>query len=86
MIRFWNLSLILSLSFCIGCHHPKGQPNGGNKFVNPLFAGDYPDPSILRDGNDFYIVHSSFEYYPGLTIWHSTDLTNWLPICHALHQ
>lgn len=50
------------------------------QFTNPLFAGDYPDPSILVDGKDYYIVHSSFEYYPGLTIWHSTDLTNWQPI------
>ncbi|MEZ4641980.1 MAG: family 43 glycosylhydrolase [Chloroflexota bacterium] len=49
-------------------------------FVNPIFAGNYPDPSILRDGSDYYIVHSSFEYYPGLLIWHSTDLVNWTPL------
>jgi len=56
-----------------------------NTYSNPIFAGDYPDPSILRDGNDFYIVHSSFEYYPGLLIWHSTDLINWTPVANALH-
>ena len=55
-------------------------------FLNPVFAGDYPDPSILKDGDDFYMVHSSFEYYPGLTIWHSKDLINWTPVAHALHQ
>ena len=55
-------------------------------FVNPIFAGDYPDPSILRDGSDYYIVHSSFEYYPGLLIWHSTDLVNWTPVANALHK
>ena len=38
------------------------------KFLNPVFAGDYPDPSILRDGEEYYMVHSSFEYYPGLQI------------------
>ncbi|MDD4921262.1 MAG: family 43 glycosylhydrolase [Bacteroidales bacterium] len=55
-------------------------------FTNPIFAGDFPDPSILRDGEDFYIVHSSFVYYPGLLIWHSKDLINWKPVTHALHK
>ena len=55
-------------------------------FMNPVFSGDYPDPSIIRDGEDYYIVHSSFEYYPGLTIWHSTDLINWTPVTSALRE
>ncbi|HON51919.1 MAG TPA: family 43 glycosylhydrolase [Bacteroidales bacterium] len=49
-------------------------------YKNPIFAGDYPDPSILVDGNSYYVVHSSFEYYPGLTIWKSNDLLQWTPI------
>ncbi len=53
-------------------------------FTNPIFPGDYPDPSIIRDGNDYYVVHSTFEYNPGLLIWHSTDLVNWTPIANAL--
>ena len=55
-------------------------------YTNPVFAGDYPDPSILRDGDDYYMVHSSFEYYPGLLIWHSKDLINWNPVTNALHK
>lgn len=55
-------------------------------YMNPIFSGDYPDPSILRDGENFYLVHSSFEYYPGLLIWHSKDLINWKPVTHALHK
>ncbi|UII33080.1 family 43 glycosylhydrolase [Fulvivirga ulvae] len=55
-----------------------------DKFMNPVFSGDYPDPSILADGDDYYVVHSSFEYYPGLTIWHSKDLISWNPIKSAL--
>jgi xylan 1,4-beta-xylosidase len=55
-------------------------------YQNPIFAGDYPDPSILRDGSDYYIVHSSFDYYPGLLIWHSKDLINWKPVTHALYK
>jgi len=58
---------------------------GIDYYVNPIFAGDYPDPSILRDGDDYYIVHSAFEYYPGLLIWHSKDLINWTPVTNALH-
>jgi xylan 1,4-beta-xylosidase len=54
-------------------------------FMNPVMGGDYPDPSVLRVGNDYYLTHSSFNYYPGLLIWHSTDLIHWERICHALH-
>src|SRR5512133_212332 len=59
---------------------------GAAYFLNPIFAGDYPDPSILREGNDYYIVQSSFDYYPGLLIWHSKDLINWTPLTNALHK
>lgn len=59
---------------------------GSDYYINPIFAGDYPDPSILRVGDDYYMVHSSFEYYPGLLIWHSKDLVNWTPVTHALYK
>ena len=42
--------------------------NGQNTFTNPIITGGYPDPSICRVGDDFYIVNSSFEYFPGLPI------------------
>lgn len=63
------------------------MPNekGNGYYLNPIFAGDYADPSILRDGDTYYMVHSSFEYYPGLLIWQSKDLINWNPVTHALH-
>lgn len=64
----------------------QGDQSNEHSFQNPIFPGDYPDPSILREGNDYYIVHSSFEYYPGLLIWHSQDLLNWEPVTNALHQ
>ena len=56
------------------------------EFQNPLFAGDYADPSILRVGSDFYITHTSYRYAPGLVVWHSRDLVNWTPISHALND
>src|SRR6187431_2972733 len=59
--------------------------DGGNTtFLNPIIGGDYPDPTIMRDGKDYYMTHSAFDYVPGLTVWHSTDLVNWEPISYAL--
>ncbi len=51
-----------------------------------IFPGDYPDPSIVRDGKDFYITHSSFTYFPALLVWHSTDLIHWEPIARAVED
>ena len=55
-------------------------------FQNPLFAGDYADPSILRVGRDFYMTHTCYRYAPGLRVWHSHDLVNWLPLSSALDK
>ncbi len=57
-----------------------------NIFTNPILAGGYPDPSICRVGDDFYIVNSSFEYFPGLPIHHSKDLVNWELVGYGLHR
>ena len=54
------------------------------QFQNPLFAGDYADPTILRVGGDYYITHTCYKYAPQLQVWHSRDLVNWTPISHAL--
>lgn len=51
-----------------------------------IIPGDYPDPSILRDGKDFYMTHSPFYYKPGFLIWHSTDLRHWKPLCRAIQD
>ena len=53
---------------------------GDGRFLNPIIEGDHPDPSILKDGKDYYMTFSTFDAYPGLTIWHSRDLVNWRPI------
>jgi beta-xylosidase len=57
---------------------------GDGTFLNPIMAGDHPDPSILKDGRDYYITFSSFDAYPGLEIWTSRDLVNWMPVTAAL--
>jgi xylan 1,4-beta-xylosidase len=57
---------------------------GNGYYVNPILGGDYPDPSVLRVGDHYYMTHSLFNYGPGLLIWHSYDLINWEPVCNAL--
>lgn len=53
-------------------------------YTNPILPGFNPDPSIIQDGDDYWLVVSSFEYFPGLPIYHSTDLVNWTLHSHAL--
>jgi xylan 1,4-beta-xylosidase len=59
---------------------------GNGSFLNPLMAGDHPDPTILKDGADYYMTFSTFDSYPGLVIWHSRDLINWQPLTAALRK
>lgn len=53
-------------------------------YENPIIPGFYPDPSICRVGDDYYLVNSSFEFFPGVPLWHSRDLVNWEQIGHVL--
>jgi len=53
-------------------------------YTNPIIPGFHPDPSICRVGDDYYIVTSSFEFFPGVPIYHSRDLVNWRQIGHCL--
>jgi alpha-N-arabinofuranosidase len=55
-------------------------------FRNPILPGFYPDPSICRVGDDYYLVTSTFEYFPGLPIFHSHDLIHWHQIGHVLNR
>lgn len=62
------------------------QIHAQETFLNPIISGSFPDPSICRVGDDFYIVNSSFEYFPGLPIHHSRDLVSWELIGYALNH
>ena len=62
------------------------QVAGQNYYTNPIIPGFNPDPSICRVENDYYMATSTFEYYPGVPIYHSKDLINWKMIGHALHR
>ncbi|MDR0503456.1 MAG: glycoside hydrolase family 43 protein [Treponema sp.] len=55
-------------------------------FNNPVLSGFYPDPSICREGGNFYIVNSTFAYFPGLPVFHSKDLIHWKQIANAIDR
>jgi len=85
-IKLVLVIFLLQLAFFAQAQFQTADNEKGKDFyINPIFAGDYPDPSILKDGDNYYIVHSSFEYYPGLLIWQSKDLINWTPVTNTLY-
>ena len=61
-----------------------GISSGQNGYLNPVIPGFYPDPSVCRVGEDFYLVNSSFEYFPGVPVFHSRDLIHWEQIGYCL--
>ena len=70
MKNFKSLLLCLITAISFGQQAPE-------TFKNPILSGFYPDPSICRVGDDYYMVNSSFEWFPGMPIHHSKDLVNW---------
>lgn len=54
--------------------------------ANPVLPGCHPDPSVCRVGADFYLVTSTFEYFPGIPVFHSRDLVHWRPVGHVLDR
>ncbi|MBU0931740.1 MAG: glycoside hydrolase family 43 protein [Alphaproteobacteria bacterium] len=56
------------------------------EYRNPILTGYYPDPSVTRVGDDYYLVNSSFAHYPGLPIFKSKDLVNWTQIGNAIDR
>jgi xylan 1,4-beta-xylosidase len=77
MKRFIAVIIVLSL---------QSMMYGQVKYQNPILPGFYPDPSICRVNNDYYMVNSSFGYFPGVPIFHSTNLVNWEQIGYVLDR
>ncbi len=55
-------------------------------YTNPIIPGFYSDPSVCRVGEDYYLITSTFEFFPGVPIFHSKDLVNWEQIGHCIHR
>jgi len=64
-------------------HQPKP---GAGEYGNPILQGFYPDPSILRVDRDYYLVNSTFAWFPGMPVFHSRDLVHWTQIGNAIDR
>ena len=78
--------LFTQFTYCGNDQVYKDFPLKPDEFYSPILQGCYPDPSITRKGNDYYLVSSSFVMVPGVPIFHSTDLVNWQQIGHVLDR
>jgi alpha-N-arabinofuranosidase len=61
-------------------------PARDGEYQNPILAGFYPDPAITRVGDDFYLVNSTFVYFPGIPVFHSRDLVNWTQLGNVIDR
>ena len=59
---------------------------GPGQYLNPILSGFYPDPALKRVGNDYYLIGSTFAYFPGIPIFRSKDLVNWTQIGNVIHR
>lgn len=61
-------------------------PTAPGHYRNPILSGFYPDPSVCQVGGDYYLINSTFAYFPGIPIFHSKDLVNWEQIGHVIDR
>lgn len=61
-------------------------PLPAGSYHNPILAGFYPDPSVTRAGDKFYLVNSTFAYFPGIPVFESSDLVHWRLLGHVLDR
>jgi xylan 1,4-beta-xylosidase len=77
------ITRILVFIGIISCHVMTAQQT---TLINPILKGFYPDPSIVKVGPDYYLINSTFSYFPGLPVFHSQDLKNWKQIGNVIHR
>jgi xylan 1,4-beta-xylosidase len=79
----------IKIAVCIGLLYffsginAKGQ---NTTLVNPILSGFYPDPSIVQVESDYYLVNSTFSYFPGIPVFHSKDLKNWKQVGNVIDR
>ncbi len=85
-LKFIGLVIVLLIAVVLlkGLLDGASPPMVAQEYANPVIPGFHPDPSIVRVGDDYYLANSSFEYFPGIPIYHSRDLVNWRLVGHVL--
>lgn len=79
-----RITTIVFVSICCISNHENVAQS--TTLVNPILAGFYPDPSVTKVGSDYYLINSTFSYFPGLPVFHSTDLKNWKQIGNVISR
>ena len=91
-MKYLLFVLLITINYCLKAQSHKNPyavlPDTSETvtFKNPVIPGFYSDPSVCRVGEDYYLVTSTFEYYPGVPVFHSRDLVNWKQIGHCIHR
>ena len=82
------LASLILLAIPFACTHQQSAPAGGVEVElrNPILPGFHPDPSVVAVGEDYYLINSSFHYFPGVPVYHSRDLQNWEQIGNVLDR
>jgi len=65
---------------------PMASKSQTTTLVNPILTGFYPDPSIVKVDTDYYLINSTFSYFPGIPVMHSKDLKNWKQIGNVIYR
>jgi xylan 1,4-beta-xylosidase len=82
--------LLVTTAIFIGCGAQLKEKEGKKEklkfYQNPILAGFYPDPSICKSGSDYYLINSTFSYFPGLPVFHSNDLVHWKQVGNAINR
>lgn len=93
LLQIRGLSYVATLALLLAAPSPSGfllarsqTLNPEQEYRNPALFADYSDPDVIRDGNHFYMVSSSFEFVPGLPVLESGDLVHWRIAAHILHR
>jgi len=86
MINGIKLTFFICLSYGFCAVYFNTCTSNRLKFSNPILAGFYPDPSICQVDSDYYLVNSTFAYFPGIPVFHSRDLVNWKLLGHVLDR
>ncbi len=83
MKSYIKLMFSLVLSWVVATDKSSAQ---NTVLTNPILTGFYPDPSILQVKNDYYLINSTFSYFPGIPVFHSKDLKNWKQIGNVIDR
>ena len=87
-MKTWLMILFLGVESMVLSAQNAGwtADNGDGTFTNPLMWGDWPDPDVIRVGDDFYMVSTSMHYVPGCPIARSKDLVNWTMVGYTVER